>query len=109
MNPGEFNKIVIIQKIETKKALKDEELKDFRRMYARVKNNHGNETQEADTTKSKITKVITIRYIKELDTSYDFGACQKYKVKYKNQIYNILSIENIKEESIYLKLTIRNE
>lgn len=108
MNPGELNKKIKILKILPRNPLKNESLEIFLVRFAKVKNVSENEYEINNSIKSKIKKVVIIRYKKELDPSYDFSVCQKYKIQYRNQIYNILSIKNINEQNKYLEFEVSN-
>lgn len=104
INPGKLNKRVIIQKEVSSNPLDDTEYIDYKKVWASISNIHGKEFLEAQRVNPKISKKVTVRYIKELDPSINKNSCKDYKVKYKDQVYNILYIDNIKEENKYMEL-----
>lgn len=104
MDFSELNKKVIIQKKVSSNPLEDTTYIDYKKIWANVRNLHGKERLEAQKINPNIDKKIIIRYVKELDPSLNKHSSKDYRVKYKNQIYNILYIDNIKEENRYMEL-----
>lgn len=109
MDVGKLNKKIIIQKKQSTKRLEDDVYLDYKKVWADVKNIYGKEFIEAQKVNPNISKKIIIRYIKELDPSLNKNTGKDYKVKYKNQTYNILYIDNIHEKNSYMELLLEVE
>ncbi len=104
MNPSKLNKRITIQKKVGSKPLEDDQYTDFKKVWAGVSNIHGKESIDAQKVNPYISKKVTIRYIKDLDPSINKFTNEDYRVVYNNQIYNILYIDNIREENRYMEL-----
>lgn len=63
--------------------------KSIKTVYANVRSLRGKEFYQASQVQAQDDKVFYINYIKDLDT--------KAEIKYKNELYNIISIINIDE------------
>ncbi|HBG0292101.1 TPA: phage head closure protein [Clostridioides difficile] len=112
MNVGNLNKRITIQ---IKEQTNDEngftvnEWIDFKTVWANIKNINGKEFFQAQQAQSKANKKITIRYLKYLDSSIDARVSLKYRVKYKENTYNILYSDNIQEKNQYIELLLEGE
>ena len=107
MNPGSFNKKIVIQHksfIENENGFEIESWLDLKKVWAKVENISGKELIEAQQLKSKTAKRVYIRYIKELDSSINPEATLQYRILYKNNVYNLIYSENLKEENKYLEM-----
>ncbi len=102
-----LNNRITIQKIKDAGPLKNKEYEDYKTVWARITNLHGKEFLEAQTVASNISKKVTIRYIKELDSSIDKDMSKKFRVMYKGNFYNILYSDNIKEENRLIELMLK--
>ncbi len=110
MNIGEFkHRITIQRKINNNNPLEDMTFEDFKTVWAKVNNLYGKEFIEAQKVKHNISKKIIIRYIKDLDMSFNPNTCKDYKVSYKGISYNILYIDNIKEQNKFMELMLEVE
>lgn len=109
MNVGKLNKRITIQKKLPSSALKDDEYEDFKTVWSNIINIHGKEFIEAQKLNSNISKKIVIRYIKDLDSSININASKDYRIAYKGNFYNILYIDNIKEECRYMEMMLEVE
>lgn len=112
MNAGKLNKRVTIQVRTTRVdeyGFEVEIWEDLKTVWASIKNLYGNEFFQAQQAKSKATKKIAIRYIKELDPSLDDRATLDYRVVYKNINYDITYIDNIREECKYLEIMLEKK
>ena len=110
MNIGEFkHKVTIQRKINNNNPLEDMTFEDFKTVWAKVNNLFGKEFIEAQKVNPNISKKIIIRYIKDLDMSLNPNTCKDYKVSYKDISYNILYIDNIKEENKFMELMLEVE
>ena len=110
MNIGEFkHKVTIQRKINNNNPLEDMTFEDFKTVWAKVNNLFGKEFIEAQKVNPNISKKIIIRYIKDLDMSINPNTCKDYKVSYKGISYNILYIDNIKEENKFMELMVEVE
>lgn len=99
-----LNKRITIQTEKDMGPLKNKEYEDFKTVWASISNLHGKEFIEAQKVNPNITKKITIRYIKQLDPSININASKCFRVLYKSNTYNILYIDNVKEENRYMEL-----
>lgn len=112
MNPGELNKRITILKrvISTdENGFEVEAWIDHRTVWAKIKNLNGREFFQAQQAQSKASKKVTIRYIQDLDSSINPRATIDYKVRYKNNTYNLSYSDNIKEENRFLELLLESE
>ena len=110
MNIGEFkHKITIQWKINNNNPLTDANFEDFKTVWAKVNNLYGKEFIEAQKVNPNISKKIIIRYIKDLDMSFNPNTYKDYKVSYKGISYNILYIDNIKEQNKFMELMLEVE
>lgn len=113
INPGEFRHRIIIQKRNfnetTCNGFEDVSWNDFKIVKAKIKNINGKEYFQAQQAQSKASKKVTIRYIKDLDSSIDINISLNYRVKYNDQTYNILYSVNIEEQNKYLELLLESE
>ena len=104
MNPGVRNKKVTIQKKQKQTPLEDTNYIDYKRVYADVINLNTKEKIEAQSINPNISKKIIIRYIKDLDPDINEYSSEDYIIKYKSLTFNILSINNIREENRYMEI-----
>ena len=110
MNIGELkHKITIQRKINNNNPLEDATFEDFKTVWAKINNLFGKEFIEAQKVNPNISKKIIIRYIKDLDMSINPNTCKDYKVSCKGISYNILYIDNIKEENKFMELMLEVE
>lgn len=112
MDPGELNKRITILKkslVVDENGFEVEGWMDFKPSWAKIHNINGREFFLAQQAQSKASKKITMRYVEELDTSINERATIDYKVRYKNQTYNLTYSDNIKEENRYLELLLESE
>ena len=103
-----LNKRVTIQKIKDAGPLKNKQYENYKTVWASISNLHGKEFIEAQKVSPKISKKIIIRYFKCLDPSININASTEFTVLYKGNIYNILYIDNIKEENKYMELLLES-
>ena len=110
MNIGELkHKVTIQRKINNNNPLEDATFEDFKTVWAKINNLFGKEFIEAQKVNPNISKKIIIRYIKDLDMSINPNTCKDYKVSYKGISYNILHIDNIKEQNKFMELMLEVE
>ena len=110
MNIGELkHKVTIQRKINNNNPLEDATFEDFKTVWAKVNNLFGKEFIEAQKVNPNISKKIIIRYIKDLDMSINPNTCKDYKILYKGISYNILYIDNIKEQNKFMELMLEVE
>lgn len=62
------------------------------------------ESTKDDKVSLSSEKKFTIRYLEQLDISNYKNVSVKYKIKYKNNLYNIKNITNIKEKNKLLEI-----
>jgi SPP1 family predicted phage head-tail adaptor len=104
VNIGELKHRVTIQKKAEKKPLEDTTYTDFKTVWAKVSNLYGKEFIEAQKVEANISKKLIIRYIKDLDMSLNPNACKDFIITYKGISYNILYIDNIKEQNKFMEI-----
>ena len=106
MNIGELKHRVTIRKKAEKKPLEDTTYTDFKTVWAKVSNLYGKEFIEAQKVEANISKKFIIRYIKDLDMSINPNACKDFMITYKGISYNILYIDNIKEQNKFMEIMV---
>ena len=106
MNIGELKHRITIQKKAEKKPLEDTTYTDFKTVWAKVSNLYGKEFIEAQRVEANISKKLIIRYIKDLDMSLNPNACKDFIINYKGISYNILYIDNIKEQNKFMEIMV---
>lgn len=104
MNIGELNHRITILKKANKKPLEDTTYENFKTVWAKVNNLYGKEFIEAQKVEANISKKFIIRHIKDLDMSLNPNACKDFIITYKGISYNILYIDNIKEENKFMEV-----
>lgn len=107
MDFSNLNKKIIIQQIIDKSPIKNKIYKNYKTVWAKITNLHGKEFLEAQSINPNISKKTIIRYRKELDSSLDKDISKKYRIKYKNNYYDILYSDNIREENTFLELMLK--
>ena len=106
MNIGELNHRITILKKANKKPLEDTTYENFKTVWAKVNNLYGKEFIEAQKVEANISKKFIIRYIKDLDMSFNPNACKDFKISFKDVSYNILYIDNIKEQNKFMEIMV---
>lgn len=112
MNIGKLNQRITIQKKETsvdENGFEVEEWSDFKSVWSSVKNINGKEFFQAQQAQSQASKKVTIRYLKDLDSSLDPDVSLKYRIKYKNNNYNLIYSDNIQEQNKFIELLLESE
>lgn len=106
MNIGELNHRITILKKADKKPLEDTTYTDFKTVWTKINNLYGKEFIEAQKVEANISKKFIIRYIKDLDMSLNPNACKDFIIAYKGISYNILYIDNIKEQNKFMEIMV---
>ena len=106
MNIGELNHRITILKKANKKPLEDTAYENFKTVWAKINNLFGKEFIEAQKVNPNISKKIIIRYVKDLDMSFNPNACKDFIISYKGISYNILYIDNIKEQNKFMEIMV---
>ena len=104
MNIGELKHRITIQKKAEKKPLEDTTYTDFKTVWTKINNLYGKEFIEAQKVEANISKKFIIRYIKDLDPSINPNTCKDFIITYRGISYNILYIDNIKEENKFMEV-----
>ena len=99
MNIGELNHRITILKKANKKPLEDTTYENFKTVWTKVSNLYGKEFIEAQKVEANISKKFIIRYIKDLDPSINSNTCKDFIITYRGISYNVLYIDNIKEQN----------
>ena len=106
MNIGELNHRITILKKANKKPLEDTTYENFKTVWAKISNLYGKEFIEAQKVEANISKKCIIRYVKDLDMSFNPNACKDFIISYKGASYNILYIDNIKEQNKFMEIMV---
>ena len=106
MNIGELNHRITILKKANKKPLEDTAYENFKAVWAKVSNLYGKEFIEAQKVEANISKKFIIRYVKDLDMPFNTSACKDFIISYKGVSYNILYIDNIKEQNKFMEIMV---
>ena len=106
MNIGELNHRITILKKANKKPLEDTAYENFKAVWAKVSNLYGKEFIEAQKVEANISKKFIIRYVKDLDMSFNPSACKDFIISYKGVSYNILYIDNVKEQNKFMEIMV---
>ena len=106
MNIGELNRRITILKKADKKPLEDTTYTDFKTVWAKINNLYGKEFIEAQKVEANISKKFIIRYVKDLDMSFNPNACKDFIISYKGISYDILYIDNIKEQNKFMEIMV---
>lgn len=110
MNIGRLNQRITVQKKETliENGFEVEEWMDYKTIWASVKNINGKEFFQAQQAQSQASKKVRIRYLKDLDSSLDPNVSLKYRIKYKNNNYNLTYSDNIQEQNKFIELLLES-
>lgn len=95
MNPGEFNRRIVIQNFTTatnENGFREEKWVDYKTRWAKVENLKGREYWAAKAVQSETTIEFTIRHMKELEAK---DSTKKYRIKFNETLFNITFIDNI--------------
>lgn len=111
MDPGQLNRII---KIEKRKVIQEngfevEEWEYLKSSWASIKNINGKEFFQAQQAQSNASKKVIIRYLKDLDSSINTRASIDYRIRYKENTYNLIYSDNIREENKFLELLLEGE
>ena len=112
MNPGELNRRITILKrsiFTDDNGFEKEEWIDYKTVWAKVKNLNGREFFQAQQAHSKASKKVIIRYFNDLDSSLNPNVSLEYKIKYKNNNYNLIYSDNIQEQNRFIELLLEGE
>lgn len=108
----ELNEHIYIYKKIKQGPLKDDEIKLYKKVWANIKSsNYKSDKEKVENEKldANLDKTVTIRYLKDLDTSINPKASIDYYIKYKEINYNITKIINKNELSELLEISIEGE
>ena len=75
---------------------------------ARIRNNVSKEIEAQHGTRYSSTKKVTIRYPKHIQ-GFNAEDSNRYRLKYNDYIYNIISMSDIMEEHKYLEMIVTLE
>lgn len=105
---NDMNKhISIYNKIDDNNPLTDDIWELFRTVWGDIEAINTVKTLE-DTNngkvENKLKKKFIIRYLKELDATFNKQVTVQYKIKYKNYYYNIVGTNNVEEKNEILEL-----
>lgn len=108
MRIRDLNKRVTILKKQKGGYFEEEKFNRTFEVWCKVVNLHGKEFIEAQKVNPNISRKVTIRYIKELDTSINPNATIDHRIEYKGIQYNILYADNIREENRFIELLLES-
>ena len=111
MDIGKLNQRIVIQKRKIfidENGFEVETWEDYKNVWANIKNLNGKEFFQAQQTHSQASKKVIIRYLKDLDSSLDFNITLNYRIKYKNNNYNLIYSDNIQEKNSFIELLLES-
>lgn len=101
---GELNKKISILSIQDEEDIELNQMmpkeKELRRPWARVRQTGGTEVTENLKVNSETYKEFTIRFVK--------GITKDMKIRYKEEMYDIISIEDVEEKGQFLIIKATN-
>ena len=102
LNCRKFRKNIIIQKriqLKDRNGILVDIWYNYRKSKADVWNIHGSELlNNLDMFTNKTYKRMQIRYKQYLDPTFNFDITHDYRIIYRNFIYNITSIDDVKDK-----------
>ena len=108
INPGNFKHKFELQELKTDVDADNIPIEGWTTIWSakgRVRNNTSYNKDIEDGDRSAITKTITARFPNHLK-NFDVEDTNKYKVLYKNKLYKIDSMSDIREENKYIQINI---
>lgn len=93
-----YDKPIIIEKINTQ-----EDWEIYANVHARVNKTKGNERSNAGAQRFQATLTFEIRYSRQLEQVR--SNTQIYRLKYRNETYNIIDYDDYMENHQTIKLT----
>ena len=116
MNLGDLNKIITIQRRMTEdnqyplvdeNGFPQEEWFDIAKVHCMVTNIHGKElVDNLDMMTTNSYKRMKFKYKKYLDENLNPNVTHNYRIVYKNSIWNITSIDDIKDKHEYMEVLV---
>lgn len=112
MNPGKLNKRIMIQKhttVKTTNGFKEPKWIDYKPLWASMQNLFGREFFAATAVNAEKTVKFTIRYFKDIDETVNVEGhhtTEKFRIKFKNSIYDIKFIDNIKAQNKFMEIKV---
>lgn len=103
------SKITIQRKVDAQNTFEDTIWEDYKDVWGNIKNINGKEYYQAMQTIPNANKKVIIRYKEEFDQSINPQVTKDYRVKYKDNFYNIRYADNIKEENRYIEFLLESE
>ena len=113
MNPGELRHCITIQKLDTitnENGFETEDWIDYKTVWAKIQNLHGQEYWAAKAVQSETVTKITIRYLKALDPAVNEEGPKTtkiYRLAYRGRILDIEFIDNIQYRNKYMEIKCR--
>ncbi|KEI09298.1 head-tail adaptor protein [Clostridium sp. K25] len=98
-----FNKRIVIEKLNivtTENNFDTEEWVDFATLWSSINNLYGREFWAAKAINKEDTVVFTVRYSKKISAINK----ENYRIKFKDKIFNIIFIDNVKYENKFIKI-----
>lgn len=93
-----YDKLVTIEKIN-----EDEQWKPFANIHCRINKTKGGESSSAGAQRFQATLTFEARYSKQLEQIR--SNTQNYRLKYRNEVYNIVDYDDFIERHQTIKLT----
>ena len=96
-----FNKKITIQRLQRdgEGSFADEEWVDICKPWANWINVHGSEVWAVESVQAQKAATVTIRYRKDID--------EQCRIIYNGIVYDIVSIDNIREQNRVLEMKVR--
>lgn len=98
-----FNRRIVIEKLNivtTENNFDTEEWVDFATLWSSINNLYGREFWAAKAINKEDTVVFTVRYSKKISVINK----ENYRIKFKDKIFNIIFIDNVKYENKFIKI-----
>ncbi|KOC32549.1 phage head closure protein [Clostridium botulinum] len=103
VNISDFNKKIVIEKltiVTTKNNFDTEEWVSYATPWTSINNLYGREFWAAKAVNKEDTVIFTVRYSKKIA---DINK-ENYRIKFKDKIFNIIFIDNVKYENRLIKI-----
>lgn len=104
---NQLDKHISIFKKQKTYVMEDDKFNHYRTVWGNIEGVNSvtnKEKTENNNLKSKFQKKFIIRYLDELDPIVNKKSTTEFKIKYKNNFYNITLVNNIEEENKILEL-----
>ena len=108
INPADFKHYVELQELLTGIDTDNIPFEDWVTIWktrAKIRNNTSYNEEIENGDRSNIKKTITIRFPKHIK-GFDAEDSNRYKIKYNDKLYKILSMSDVKEEKRFVEMKV---